>query len=94
MKLRGEVYISKSDFEKIKDQFANPRNAAAGSLRQKDAKNTSKIPLKFFAYSTIQKNQVNFTTQNDFLLFLRKCNFKTNELSKVIYNIKELRRLL
>ncbi len=44
--------------------------------------NTSKIPLKFFAYSTIQKNQVNFNTQNDFLLFLRKCNFKTNELIK------------
>ena len=88
--VRGEVYISKSDFQKIKEQFANPRNAAAGSLRQKDAMNTSKIPLRFFAYSTIQKNQVSFATQNDFLLFLRKCSFKTNELSKVIYNIKEL----
>ena len=88
--VRGEVYISKSDFQKIKDKFANPRNAAAGSLRQKDAMNTSKIPLKFFAYSTIQKNQTNFITQNEFLVFLRTCNFKTNELSKVIYNIKEL----
>jgi len=88
--VRGEVYISKSDFEKIKEQFSNPRNAAAGSLRQKDPKNTSKIPLKFFAYSTIQKNQKNFVGQNEFLFFLKKCNFKINELSKVVNNIKEL----
>ena len=88
--VRGEVYISKSDFENLKDQFANPRNAAAGSLRQKDAKNTSKIPLKFFAYSTVQKNQDDFKGQDEFLIFLKKCNFKTNELSKVIYSPKEL----
>ncbi len=88
--VRGEVYISKKDFEKIKDQFANPRNAAAGSLRQKDSKNTSKIPLKFFAYSTILKNQENFQCQSDFLNFLKKCNFKINELSKVINNINDL----
>ena len=88
--VRGEVYITKSDFDKIKDQFANPRNAAAGSLRQKESKNTAKIPLKFFAYSTIQTNQENFKTQDEFLLYLKKCNFKTNELSKVVSNIKEL----
>jgi len=88
--VRGEVYIAKSDFENLKDQFANPRNAAAGSLRQKDAKNTSKIPLKFFAYSTVQKNQDDFKGQDEFLIFLKKCNFKTNELSKVIYSAKEL----
>ena len=88
--VRGEVYISKSDFENIKDQFANPRNAAAGSLRQKDAKNTEKIPLKFFAYSTILQNQKNFQNQNEFLLFLERCDFKINKLSKVINNIKEL----
>ena len=89
--VRGEVYIPKKDFEKIKDQFANPRNAAAGSLRQKDSKNTSKIPLKFFAYSTILKNQENFQCQSDFLNFLKKCNFKINELSKVINNINDLK---
>ena len=48
--VRGEVYIGKKDFEKIKNKFANPRNAAGGSLRQKDSLVTSKIPLKFFAY--------------------------------------------
>jgi len=90
LEIRGEVYISKKDFTKIKIHFANPRNAAAGSLRQKDAKNTSKIPLKFFAYSTVQKNQESFKTQYDFLVFLKKCNFETNELSKVILNFKEL----
>ncbi|MDP7028484.1 MAG: NAD-dependent DNA ligase LigA, partial [Candidatus Marinimicrobia bacterium] len=50
LEIRGEVYIGKKDFEKLQDQFANPRNAAGGSLRQKDSKKTAKIPLKFFAY--------------------------------------------
>ena len=48
--VRGEVYISKSDFKKITKQFANSRNAAGGSLRQKDPNETKKIPLKFVAY--------------------------------------------
>ena len=50
IEVRGEVYIGKKDFEKIKDKFANPRNAAGGSLRQKDSRETKKIPLRFFAY--------------------------------------------
>ena len=50
IEVRGEVYIGKKDFEKLKDKFANPRNAAGGSLRQKNSKETAKIPLKFFAY--------------------------------------------
>jgi len=88
--VRGEVYIGKKDFQKIKENFANPRNAAAGSLRQKDSNNTAKIPLKFFAYGTTQVNQKNFTDQSDFLNYLNKCGFKTNELSKTINNIEEL----
>ena len=51
--VRGEVYISKSDFKKINKQFANPRNAAGGSLRQKDHNETKKIPLKFVAYALV-----------------------------------------
>ena len=43
--IRGEVFIQNSDFKNIKDKFANPRNAASGSLRQKDPSATSKIPL-------------------------------------------------
>ena len=47
--VRGEVYIGKKDFEKLKGKFANPRNAAGGSLRQKNSLVTEKIPLNFFA---------------------------------------------
>ena len=49
--IRGEVYIQNSDFVKLKDKFANPRNAASGTLRQKDSVETKKIPLKFIAYA-------------------------------------------
>ena len=49
--IRGEVFIQNSDFEKLKSQFANPRNAASGSLRQKNPNDTKKIPLKFIAYT-------------------------------------------
>ena len=50
LEIRGEIYIGKKDFNNIKGNFANPRNAAGGSLRQKDSRETSKIPLKYFAY--------------------------------------------
>ena len=49
LEIRCEIYISKKDFFKIKDNFANPRNAAGGSLRQKNPKETAKIPLRCFA---------------------------------------------
>ena len=48
--IRGEVFILKSDFQKIDEKFANPRNAASGSLRQKNSAETQKIPLNFIAY--------------------------------------------
>ena len=50
IEIRCEIFIGKKDFEKIRDKFANPRNAAGGSLRQKDSKETAKIPLQYFAY--------------------------------------------
>ena len=50
VELRAEVFIAKSDFLNLKDKFANPRNAAAGSLRQKKSSETAKIPLKYFIY--------------------------------------------
>ena len=49
--VRGEVFIQNSDFEYLKNKFANPRNAASGSLRQKNPEDTKKIPLKFIAYT-------------------------------------------
>ena len=49
--IRGEVFIKKSDFSNLKNNFANPRNAASGSLRQKNSEQTKKIPLNFIAYT-------------------------------------------
>ena len=49
--IRGEVFIKNSDFKKLSDKFANPRNAASGSLRQKNPIETKKIPLRFIAYT-------------------------------------------
>ena len=88
--VRGEVYIAKSDFKSLSDKFANPRNAASGSLRQKNSKNTSKIPLKFFAYGTIFKNHDIVEKQSDFLKKLKDFGFKINPLSKIINNEHEL----
>ena len=51
--IRGEVFIQNSDFENLKEKFANPRNAASGSLRQKNPEDTKKIPLNFIAYTYI-----------------------------------------
>ena len=88
--VRGEVYIAKSDFKSLSEKFANPRNAASGSLRQKNSKNTSKIPLKFFAYGTIFKNHNIVEKQSDFLKKLKEYGFKINPLSKIINNEHEL----
>ena len=49
--IRGEVFIQNSDFQNLNEKFANPRNAASGSLRQKNPDDTRKIPLKFIAYT-------------------------------------------
>ena len=90
IEIRGEVFIKKKDFFKIKDNFANPRNAASGSLRQKDPKETKKIPLNFIAYTFgyIDLNKVKY--QSDFLIDLKKWGFKTNNDNIVLSNIDEL----
>ena len=90
IEIRGEVYINKSDFENLKEKFANPRNAASGSLRQKDSFETKKIPLKFIAYTFGLFENNNFDKQSDFLNSLNKWGFKTNKDNKVISNIDEL----
>ena len=50
LEIRCEIFITKKDFRKLNNKFANPRNAAGGSLRQKVPKETSKIPLQYFVY--------------------------------------------
>ena len=65
--IRGEVFIQNSDFKKLKQQFANPRNAASGSLRQKNPEETKKIPLKFIAYTFGYADQLNVDSQFEYL---------------------------
>tara|TARA_Y100000590_G_scaffold408436_1_gene499532 strand:- start:2009 stop:4030 length:2022 start_codon:yes stop_codon:yes gene_type:complete len=88
--IRGEVYIGKKDFEKIQDRFANPRNAASGSLRQKDPNETKKIPLKFIAYTYGFNSNLNFTKQSEFLQLLKYWGFNVNEHNKVIGGVDNL----
>ncbi|EMH79814.1 DNA ligase (NAD+) [alpha proteobacterium HIMB114] len=88
--VRGEVYIPKSEFKNISDKFANPRNAASGSLRQKNATNTAKIPLRFFAYGTIFMNHNLQSKQSKFLDFLKLEGFKINPLGIIIKDEKDL----
>ena len=88
--IRGEVFIQNSDFEKLKDKFANPRNAASGSLRQKDPNESKKIPLKFIAYTYGYENGLNINSQSDFLKKLKQWGFKINLLNKVLTGTKNL----
>ena len=88
--IRGEVFIQNSDFESLNDKFANPRNAASGSLRQKNPDYTKKIPLKFIAYTFGYEKELKVENQFDFLKQLAKWGFKTNPLNKKIIGIKNL----
>ena len=88
--IRGEVYIGKKDFEKIKDRFANPRNAASGSLRQKNPNETQKIPLRFIAYTYGFNSEINFKKQSEFLNLLKLWGFNVNEFNTVISGIENL----
>jgi DNA ligase (NAD+) len=88
--IRGEVYIKNSDFEILKNKFANPRNAASGSLRQKNPTETSKIPLRFIAYSFGYKGNLKCNSQSDYLKLLSEWGFITNPLNKTITGIDNL----
>ena len=88
--IRGEVYIGKKDFEKIKDRFANARNAASGSLRQKDPNETKKIPLKFIAYTYGFTTTSSFKKQSEFLALLETWGFEVNKLNCVVKGIDKL----
>ena len=88
--IRGEVFIQNSDFEKIKEKFANPRNAASGTLRQKNPEDTKKIPLKFIAYTYGFEKGMKIENQSEFLNYLDKWGFKTNPFNKTLIGIEEL----
>ncbi len=88
--IRGEVFIQNSDFENLKDKFANPRNAASGSLRQKNPEDTKKIPLNFIAYTFGFENGLKVRNQSDYLKKLKQWGFKINPLNKLISGVKNL----
>ena len=88
--IRGEVFIQNSDFKSLKEKFANPRNAASGSLRQKNSNDTKKIPLKFIAYTFGFEKGLKIDNQFDFLKKLKEWGFKTNPLNKLIIGVKNL----
>ena len=88
--IRGEVYIGKKDFFKIKEKFANPRNAAGGSLRQKNSNVTAKIPLQFFAYAFGKIDPLSFKNQTDFLKKINEWGFKTNPYNYLAENINDI----
>ena len=88
--IRGEVFIQNSDFNNFSEKFANPRNAASGSLRQKNSDDTKKIPLKFIAYTFGFEKGLNLVNQFDYLKKLSEWGFKTNPLNRLISGIKNL----
>jgi DNA ligase (NAD+) len=88
--IRGEVFIKNSDFEKLKDKFANPRNAASGSLRQKNPEDTKKIPLRFIAYTFGYEKGLKVQNQTDFLKSLNDWGFQTNPLNKFVTGVDNL----
>ena len=88
--IRGEVYIQNSDFKNLKEKFANPRNAASGSLRQKNPEDTKKIPLKFIAYTFGYEKGLKAKNQIDFLKNLDVWGFKTNPFNKLVTGIDNL----
>ena len=80
IEVRGEIVIFKDDFEKLKDKFANPRNLAAGSIRQLDPKVAASRPLKFIAYDLVTPDS---RTWQDAYDTLRKLGFQTSGEDKV-----------
>jgi DNA ligase (NAD+) len=88
--IRGEVFIQNSDFVNLSEKFSNPRNAASGSLRQKNSEETKKIPLKFIAYTYGFEKGLQSKSQSEYLKKLNKWGFKTNSLNRLIVGVKNL----
>ncbi len=90
IEIRCEIYISKKDFISLKDKFANPRNAAGGSLRQKSSIETSKIPLKYFAYGLGAVDPNFFNKQTQFLDKIKEWGFVTNPISVKVIGLDKI----
>jgi DNA ligase (NAD+) len=96
--VRGEVYMTKKAFLALNERqeaaggtiFANPRNSAAGSLRQKDPSITASRPLGFFAYAWGQMSDMPAETQSGMIAWFEHCGFSTNPLTKICHSVEQL----
>jgi DNA ligase (NAD+) len=96
--VRGEVYMTKKGFLALNERqkaagdtvFVNPRNSAAGSLRQKDPSITASRPLGFFAYAWGEMSDMPEATQSGMIKWFERCGFKTNPLTKLCHSIEQL----
>lgn len=98
IEVRGEIYMSKKVFEKLnkereqegKELFQNPRNAAAGSIRQLDSKIAAKRNLECFIYHLPNPLDYGITTHNDALQFMKDLGLRTNPNNRLVSNINEV----
>lgn len=103
IEVRGEIYMSKLSFERAniekrknkEKEFANPRNAAAGSIRQLDSKITAKRGLDYMAYFIPNPEKYGLKSQHESLEYLKKLGFKTNyKLNGLAHNAKEIEKFI
>ncbi len=99
IEVRGEIYMSKKSFEKCNEErkqkgenlFANPRNAAAGSVRQLDSSIAARRNLDFMAYFLPNPDKYGIKTQDESLAFLKELGFKTNyKLNGIANNVSDI----
>jgi DNA ligase (NAD+) len=96
--VRGEVYMTKKGFLALNERqkaagdtiFVNPRNSAAGSLRQKDPSITASRPLGFFAYAWGEMSDMPEETQSGMIKWFERCGFSTNPLTKLCHSVEQL----
>jgi DNA ligase (NAD+) len=96
--VRGEVYMTKKGFLALNERqkaegdtiFVNPRNSAAGSLRQKDPSITASRPLGFFAYAWGEMSAMPEATQSGMIAWFERCGFSTNPLTKLCHSVEQL----
>src|SRR5258707_13520386 len=96
--VRGEVYMTKQAFLALNERqkaagdtiFANPRNSAAGSLRQKDPSITASRPLGFFAYAWGQMSEMPADSQSGMIHWFERCGFTTNPLTRLCHSVEQL----
>lgn len=100
--VRGEVFIGKEDFDKLnenrlmeeQEQFANARNAAAGSLRQLDSKITKTRPLNIFIFNVQKSTNLQFETHYESLLYLERLGFNVNPVKILCKNMEEVKKAI